>query len=75
MTLFITFAPENYNILAWATLHFSVLYHCISSVLCCNQKLILIKALKMTIHTHIFIPCQTFHHSNRPSGACQFFGY
>ena len=38
MTLFITFAPGNQNILAWATLHFAMLHHCISSVLCCNQN-------------------------------------
>ena len=41
---------------------------------CCaaNQTIIVRKALKMTIHTHIVIPCQTFHHSNHLSGACQF---
>ena len=38
MTLFITFSPTNQNILAWATLHSSVLYHCISSVLCCKPN-------------------------------------
>ena len=38
MTLNLTFAPTNQNILAWATLHFAMLHHCISSVLCCNQN-------------------------------------
>ena len=37
-----TFAPANQNILAfilaWATLYFAMLHHCISSVLCCNQN-------------------------------------
>ena len=36
MTLFISFAPSYQYILAWATLHFSMLHHCISSVLCCK---------------------------------------
>ena len=38
MTLNLTFAPANQNILAWATLHFAMLHHCIGSVLCCNQN-------------------------------------
>ena len=38
MTLFITFAPSYQYILAWATLHFPVLHHCISSVLCCKPN-------------------------------------
>ena len=38
MTLNLTFALENQNILAWATLYFAVLHHCISSVPCCNQN-------------------------------------
>ena len=38
MTLFITFSPINQNILAWATLHSSVLHHCISSVLSCKPN-------------------------------------
>ena len=37
-TLTLTSAPTNQNTLAWATLHFAILYHCISSVLCCNQN-------------------------------------
>ena len=36
MTLSLTFAPVNQNILAWMTLHFAILHHCISSVLSCN---------------------------------------
>ena len=35
MTL--TFSPANQNILAWATLHFAILHHCISSMLSSNQ--------------------------------------
>ena len=31
-------ATINQNILAWATLHFAILHHCISSVLSCNQN-------------------------------------
>ena len=38
MTLFITFAPSYQYILAWATLYFPVLHHCISSVLCCKPN-------------------------------------
>ena len=38
MTLNLTFSPANQNILAWATLHFAILHHCISSVLSCNQN-------------------------------------
>ena len=38
MTLTLTFAPENQNILTWATLHFAILNHCISSVLSCSQN-------------------------------------
>ena len=38
ITLTLTFANTNENILAWATLHFAILHHCISSVLCCNQN-------------------------------------
>ena len=38
MTLNLLFAPTNQNILAWETLHFAMLHHCISSVLCCNQN-------------------------------------
>ena len=38
MTLTLTFAPTNQNILAWATLHFAILHHCISNVLYCNQN-------------------------------------
>ena len=38
MSLFITFATTNQNILAWVTLHSSVLHHCISSVLCCKPN-------------------------------------
>ena len=36
--LFLTFTPANQNILAWASLHFSMLQHCISSMLWCNQN-------------------------------------
>ena len=36
MTLFINCEPANQNILAWATSHFRMLHHCISSVLCCK---------------------------------------
>ena len=38
MTLFISFVPSYHYILAWATLHFPVLQHCISSVLCCKPN-------------------------------------
>ena len=38
MTLFITFVSANQNILAWATLYFAILHHCISSVLCCKPN-------------------------------------
>ena len=38
MTLTLTFAPKNQNILAWATLHFAILHHCINSVLSCSQN-------------------------------------
>ena len=38
MTLFITFVPSYQYILAWATLHFPVLHHCISSVLFCKPN-------------------------------------
>ena len=38
MTLTLTFAPVIQNMLAWATLHFAILHHCISSVLSCNQN-------------------------------------
>ena len=38
MSLTLTFAPINQIILAWETLHFAILHHCISSVLCCNQN-------------------------------------
>ena len=38
ITLNLTFMPTNQNILAWATLHFAMLHHCISSMLCCNQN-------------------------------------
>ena len=30
MTLNLTFVPANQNSLAWATLHFAILHHCIS---------------------------------------------
>ena len=39
MTLFITFVPSYQYILAWATLHFPVLHHCINSVLCCKSNI------------------------------------
>ena len=39
MTLFITFSPSYQYILAWATLHFSMLHHCTSSVLCCKPNI------------------------------------
>ena len=39
MTLTLTFAPANQNILAWATLHFAMLHHFISSVLSYNQNI------------------------------------
>ena len=38
MTLFMTFVPANQNILAWATLHFALLHHSISSVLYCKPN-------------------------------------
>ena len=38
MTLFIIFAPSYQYILAWETLYFPVLHHCISSVLCCKPN-------------------------------------
>ena len=38
MTLFISFAPSYQYILAWATLHYPMLHHCISSVLCCKPN-------------------------------------
>ena len=39
MTLNLSFAPENQNILTWATLHCAMLHNCFSSVLCCNQNI------------------------------------
>ena len=38
LTLTLTFAPANQNILAWATLYFIILHHCIGSVLSCSQN-------------------------------------
>ena len=38
MTLTLTFVPENQNILAWVTLHFAILHHCINSMLSCSQN-------------------------------------
>ena len=38
LTLTLIFLPENQNILAWTTLHFAILHHCTSSVLCCNPN-------------------------------------
>ena len=38
MTPTLTFAPTNQNILAWATLHFALLHHCIGSMLSCSQN-------------------------------------
>ena len=38
MTLFITFAPANHNILAWLTLHFAMLHQCTSSMLYCKPN-------------------------------------
>ena len=38
MTLVISFAPSYQYILAWATLHYTMLHHCISSVLCCKPN-------------------------------------
>ena len=38
MTLFIPFVPSYQYIIAWATLHFPVLHHCITSVLCCKPN-------------------------------------
>ena len=38
MNLFFTFAPSYQYILAWATLYFSMLHHCISSKLCCKPN-------------------------------------
>ena len=38
LTLNLTFSCINHNILAWATLYFAILHHCISSVLSCNQN-------------------------------------
>ena len=38
ITLFMAFVPANQNILPWATLHFTMLHHCISSVLCCKPN-------------------------------------
>ena len=38
INLFISFAPSYQYILAWVTLHFPVLHHCISSVLCCKPN-------------------------------------
>ena len=54
-------------------------FQCCTTALavCCAaiQTIMLCKALKMTIHMHIVIYCQTFHHSNCISGACHFFYY
>ena len=38
MTLFISFAPKCQYILSWASLHCSMLHHCITNVLCCKQN-------------------------------------
>ena len=38
ITLTLTFAPANKNSLAWVTLHFAILHHCINSVFSCNQN-------------------------------------
>ena len=65
MTLSLTFVPSNQNILTWATLHFAMLHHCISSVLCCNQNTHFMQGSKID-YTHAYshpllnlLSCQT----------------
>ena len=60
MTLFITFAPLYQYILAWVTLHFPVLHHCISSVPCWKPNNHIAQGPKND-YTHTYShPLQTF---------------
>ena len=73
MTLTLTFMPQikTYSLGQLYTLQFCT--NAIAVCLSANKTLIVCKALKVTIHTRIITPCQTYGHVNRLSGALQFF--
>ena len=73
MTLTLSFSPEI-KIYSLGGLY--TLQCCIIALAVCyaaTKTLILCKALRMNLHMHIIIPCQTSHRGNHLSGAFQFF--
>ena len=45
--------PANQNIIAWVTLHFAILRHCIGSVFSCNQNTHCVQGPK-SCYTHVY---------------------
>ena len=74
MTLNLTFLPANQKTYSLGRLY--TLQFCTTALAVClaaTKTLIVCKALKVTIHTRIITPCQTYYHANRLSGAFQIF--